>query len=1038
MYKQKSIEYYLLINIDNDNLGKGSFGEIFLASDDILHPVTSSNAKYVVKIEPHRSGPLFVEIHCLMKAGKACGTFYIEFRISNSLLLSYFDFSFILIVTDDKPLPLGMPTYIASGGHYFGSTRYRFLILPRYDFDLNSITKSRQVETKNILIIADQLIDILEHIHDNGYAHSDIKAENIMIGKCTFNKKKNKSETVIVANGKERGRAAVVAAETVTKNGCRKNKSNGYANSNSNGSNYSTEDDETDRDESSEEYEEDQIVNEQEEVQADNVKEEVKIVEKRSPEESDDATETDSDYEKHKDKDFKPIIKAENIEFGGSNPVRSCRMENKNQMYVDMVTSHYLRRPTKRVNYCENEPDEEKQKPEKDDDDDWGRKNQYLKRIYPQNNVSINGSSHKKSDAKNDITHREDGKINERTHLDEDELLTEDRIHLIDFGLALKFIDSNGIHRPFVMDQRRAHDGTLEFTSRDAHMGAHSRRSDLECLAYNLIYWKEGFLPWKNEKIMNQPEQVHRMKEYFMTDIKQLYKKIYNVPIPTFINEFLTHVSNLAYHDRPNYKLCKDIFIKEFQRLGYKKHEMILNVASLRAAPVRKPDNSELETQHIGQKLIDVAKMMRMGMIMPFCETPTSHNQISPKNLRSKSIQNPKKRRKKFSWTEILSTDPDQIARQRAEKEFEREQCDETPVRRYSGNPTYAILQVEQSKTKCKDIRDVDTHGFETTIKGYTKPMMDVWRKRQIFLMQEFQINTNQNAQTTDKPTNGKTKNKKQQQQIASMKITPEKCLSGTSAEDVRIASIDDTLINSDCTPLRKISKPRKRKTGLRRIITPTKKIISYRDTTKRRKQVTTATSTPQTQPSPPLPPSTTVIPTTNVDRSDYSDEYSNCSSNIDSSEASQTSNVTANTLVVGDSNPPVRKYNSSCGMSSPASEDDSRDSLNYSRIKTRKARARATSTLKPLVMSDEDSRDTTDYSPVKTRHKRSKDGKGNRKNKRSNGRGKYNLFHYFHFNSYSHSIIYSAIIYNFIASILFLVTGKKIPSTLIRTFTRG
>lgn len=52
------------------------------------------------------------------------------------------------------------------------------------------------METKNILIIANQLIDILEHIHDCGYAHSDIKAENIMIGKGTY--KKSKSD----ANGK--------------------------------------------------------------------------------------------------------------------------------------------------------------------------------------------------------------------------------------------------------------------------------------------------------------------------------------------------------------------------------------------------------------------------------------------------------------------------------------------------------------------------------------------------------------------------------------------------------------------------------------------------------------------------------------------------------------------------------------------------------------------------------------------------------------------------------------------------------------------
>lgn len=89
---------------------------------------------------------------------------------------------------------------MASGGHYFGQTRYRFLILPRYDFDLHSIIRSRQVETKNILIIASQLIDILEHIHDCGYAHSDIKAENIMIGKCAYKKSKDNEQ-------KQRGNA---------------------------------------------------------------------------------------------------------------------------------------------------------------------------------------------------------------------------------------------------------------------------------------------------------------------------------------------------------------------------------------------------------------------------------------------------------------------------------------------------------------------------------------------------------------------------------------------------------------------------------------------------------------------------------------------------------------------------------------------------------------------------------------------------------------------------------------------------------------
>lgn len=46
------------------------------------------------------------------------------------------------------------------------------------------------------------------------------------------------------------------------------------------------------------------------------------------------------------------------------------------------------------------------------------------------------------------------------------------RAYLVDFGLAYRFKTAAGIHKPFVHDERRAHEGTLEFTSRDAHHGS--------------------------------------------------------------------------------------------------------------------------------------------------------------------------------------------------------------------------------------------------------------------------------------------------------------------------------------------------------------------------------------------------------------------------------------------------------------------------------------------------------------------------------------------------------------------------------------
>ena len=52
-------------------------------------------------------------------------------------------------------------------------------------------------------------------------------------------------------------------------------------------------------------------------------------------------------------------------------------------------------------------------------------------------------------------------------------------MYLVDYGLAQRYT-SDGKHRSYDEDKRRAHDGTVEFTSRDAHKGVS------ECLQYFL------------------------------------------------------------------------------------------------------------------------------------------------------------------------------------------------------------------------------------------------------------------------------------------------------------------------------------------------------------------------------------------------------------------------------------------------------------------------------------------------------------------------------------------------------------------------
>ena len=78
-------------------------------------------------------------------------------------------------------------------------------------------------------------------------------------------------------------------------------------------------------------------------------------------------------------------------------------------------------------------------------------------------------------------------------------------MYLVDFGLVSKY-QRQGTHLEYKPDPRMAHDGTIEYNSRDAHIGAKSRRSDLEVLGYNLVHWMSGTLPWLDS--LADPKQV--------------------------------------------------------------------------------------------------------------------------------------------------------------------------------------------------------------------------------------------------------------------------------------------------------------------------------------------------------------------------------------------------------------------------------------------------------------------------------------------------------------------------------------------------
>lgn len=142
-----------------------------------------------------------------------------------------------------------------------------------------------------------------------------------------------------------------------------------------------------------------------------------------------------------------------------------------------------------------------------------------------------------------------------------------DEVYLVDYGLATRYM-TQGEHKEYKEDPRKAHDGTIEFTSRDAHKGvAPSRRGDLEILGYCLLQWLCGGLPWEDK--LNDKNYVRDQKIKYMSDIKSLMRKCFpSGNVPGELEKFVRYAANLHYADTPDYNKCRQLFKQALKRLG--------------------------------------------------------------------------------------------------------------------------------------------------------------------------------------------------------------------------------------------------------------------------------------------------------------------------------------------------------------------------------------------------------------------------------------------------------------------------------------
>nr|XP_020653612.1 serine/threonine-protein kinase VRK1 isoform X1 [Pogona vitticeps]XP_020653613.1 serine/threonine-protein kinase VRK1 isoform X1 [Pogona vitticeps] len=143
------------------------------------------------------------------------------------------------------------------------------------------------------------------------------------------------------------------------------------------------------------------------------------------------------------------------------------------------------------------------------------------------------------------------------------------QVYLVDYGLAFRYCPNN-IHKDYREDPKRCHDGTLEFTSIDAHKGvAPSRRGDLEILGYCMVCWLSGRLPWEDN--LKDPIYVRDSKIRYTDNIEQLMSECFTKKDePNEIARYMERVMVLSYTEKPPYQKLREILLQGLKDIGQK------------------------------------------------------------------------------------------------------------------------------------------------------------------------------------------------------------------------------------------------------------------------------------------------------------------------------------------------------------------------------------------------------------------------------------------------------------------------------------
>ncbi|KAJ6623569.1 kinase-like domain-containing protein [Mycena sp. CBHHK59/15] len=152
-------------------------------------------------------------------------------------------------------------------------------------------------------------------------------------------------------------------------------------------------------------------------------------------------------------------------------------------------------------------------------------------------------------------------------------------VNVIDFGLAKKFRDARtSLHIPYKQDDFHGV-GTSLFAAINTHLGVESsRRDDLESLAYMLIYFLRGTLPWRKLRAPAAPPSTYpsgTTTPYnpvsatwdLIRDSKIAAEPLLTCGLPPEFDVLFRYARGLEFDDLPDYAGLRALFRGLAERL---------------------------------------------------------------------------------------------------------------------------------------------------------------------------------------------------------------------------------------------------------------------------------------------------------------------------------------------------------------------------------------------------------------------------------------------------------------------------------------